>query len=248
MGRRIVLLVVAIAIAAVGAAFVFVYVKGADDRALRGQQPVEVLVAKTQISAGTPVAEAASRGDFVTKRVPVSAVAVGALSTIEPIRESVALAPIYPGQQILTPMFGKTASETAASSLPLPEGDLAVSFQFGDPARVAGFVQPGSKVAVFVTASPKSSDSGKQLPDFTRVLLPSASVIAVGPTTLVAPTDPKQANTEAVPKALLTLALDQNQAAKLVFASQHGQLYLGLLNDKSKVTAGTVVTADNLFR
>jgi pilus assembly protein CpaB len=254
VGRRVVLLIAAFVIAAVGTGLVFVYVKRADDRALAGQQPVEVLVAKSQISSGTQVSEAVRQGAFETRRIPLSAASTGALSTIEPIKDSVALTTVFPGQQILSGMFGSSVTDTATSSLPLPAGAMAMSFQFTDPARVAGFVQPGSRVAIFVTVAPQARAGGDNVPsggaagDLTRVLLPSAKVIAVGPTTVTQPTDPKQANTEAVPRALLTLALDEKQAAKLVFASAHGTLYLGLLNDKSKVTAGTAINATSLFQ
>ena len=49
MGRRTVLLIVAALIAALGSAMVFLYVRGADDRATEAQAPVQVLKAVAQI-------------------------------------------------------------------------------------------------------------------------------------------------------------------------------------------------------
>jgi pilus assembly protein CpaB len=243
VGRRVVLLVVAFVIAAVGTGLVFVYVKQADDRALAGQQPVEVLVAKVQISSGTQVKDAAGQGAFRTVRIARSAVAAGALSTIDPIRESVALTTVFPGQQILSGMFGATSDQTSTSTLPLPDGTLAVSLQFADPSRVAGFVEPGSKVAVMLTLKGTDQPFG-----FTRVLLPSVQVVAVGPSTVSPVADDKQANKEELPRALLTLALGERDAAKVVWGSQHGELYLGLVNDKSKVSSETEINAGNVFK
>ncbi len=240
MGRRIALLITAVVIAAVGTTLVFFYVKGANDRALADTRPVEVLVAKTQVSAGTSVADAAAAGALIRQRIPQAAAANGALASIDPIREQVALTTIFPGQQILAQMFGRSAS--AATPLAMPKGTLAVSFQFADPNRVAGFVQPGSKIAVFHTGAVGSTE------DSTQVLLERAQVIAVGPTTVSPPADPKAANLEAVPRALLTLALNQKDAQKMIFASQKGSLYLGLLTEQSQVSTGGGANAANLFK
>jgi Flp pilus assembly protein CpaB len=151
MGRRTILLIAAIIVAAVGTTMIFVYVNGINDRAVADQQPVEVLVAKTTIPSGTTAADAAKSGAFDLQKVAKKQVAPGALSDIEPISNEVALAPVFAGQQILSQMFGAQGS---ASSLPLPGSKLAISVQLNDPARVAGFVQPGSNVAIFASLTP----------------------------------------------------------------------------------------------
>ncbi len=213
--------------------------KKADDRAIADQQPVTVLIAKTSIAAGTRVVDAANAGAFQTKELPQSAVAPGALSSADPIKEQVALGTIFPGQQLLAGMFGATAR--ADSSIAIPPGQIAVSFSFGDPQRVAGFLQPGSNVVVFVS----STLGGK--PQTTRVLLPKVTILAIGPITITPPADPAQANPEALPRAMLTLAVTQSQAERLIFASTQGAMYLGLLNDKSVIRPGNGVTAQNVF-
>jgi pilus assembly protein CpaB len=239
VGRRLALLIAAVLVAALGTALVFAYVKKADDRALADQKPVTVLVAKTAISAGTRVIDAANAGAFQTKELPQSAVVPGALSSVDPVKDQVVIGNIFPGQQLLTGMFGATAIVDA--SIAIPPGQIAVSFNFGDPQRVAGFVQPGSKVCIFLTSS---LDKNVQS---TRILLPSVTVIAVGPTTITPPADPAQANPEAQPRAMLTLALTQKQAERLIFAQTNGAMYLGLLNGKSQIRPGAGTTAKNVF-
>src|SRR5204863_4969233 len=118
------------------------------------------------------------------KKVARDSVAAGALSDIAPITNEVALSPIFPGQQILLQMFGAQGSTTA---LPIPSTDLAISVQLNDPARVAGFVEPGSYVAIFVTYAPQAGLSGTTGVT-TRLLLPKVQVIGVGPTTTTAQT------------------------------------------------------------
>lgn len=250
MGRRLALLLVAIVIAALGTTLVFLYVKSADDRALEGQSPVRVLVATSQIAAGTTLRQAQSQGDLEERTIANSSAVEGAMSSIAAVADQVALATILPNQQLSYSMFGETAAVT--SGLPLPSGNIAVSFQFTDPARVAGFVEPGSEIVVFVTIgqADRSGDGGggnSEANEITRVLLPNALVVGVGPTTAAPQTEDAQTNEEQLPRALITLALTDKQAAKLVYGSQHGTLYLGLLNEKSKVSRTTEVTQENLF-
>lgn len=241
MNRRIALLIAALIIAGLGTGLVYAYVKSADNRAIQAQAPVTVLVAKVPIAAGTRVLDAANAGSFEAQELPAESVAPGALSSVQSLSESVAVTPILPGQQILSAMFGATAGVSTVTTLQLPAGQIAVSVQFGDPQRVAGFVVPGSDVVVFLSGAIGGT------PDTTRVLIPRAKVVAAGPTTVTPPADPAQANVEPFPKALLTLALAQADAEKIIFASTKGTLYLGLLNGASKTAPAPGVTAGNLF-
>lgn len=240
MGRRTVLLIAAFVVAALGTTLVYLYVSSVDDRALANQKPVEVLVAKNNISAGTSVSDAAAAGSFELKTIASSSVVSTAVSTVDPLKGMVALSTVYAGEQILPAQFGSPA---AVMALPIPDGKIAVSVQLADPARVAGFVQPGSEVAVFVTLAQTAGQTT------TRLLLPTATVIAVGPTTLTPVTaGAPGTNTEALPRAILTLALDQRSAEKIVFASQAGQVSFGLRTEKSKIAPGPGTNLGNLFQ
>src|SRR4051812_50217660 len=106
MARRTLLLIAAVVVAAVGTTLIFVYVNGVNDRAIADQSPQQVLVAKTQIEAGTTAADAAKVGAFELKTFAKNSVAPGALSDITPIANEVALSTVFPGQQILSAQFG----------------------------------------------------------------------------------------------------------------------------------------------
>jgi pilus assembly protein CpaB len=242
VSRRVALLIAALLVAALGTALVFVYVNNADDRALEDKSPVSILIAKNTIASGTTIENAQASGSLELRDMPKDSVVAGALSSVDPIAGQVALTTIYPGQQILTGLFGATVADQTANDLAIPPGSIAVSMQFSDPARVAGFVQPGAKVAIFLTTA---AGGGEEV---IRVLLPDALVIAVGPTTITPPQDGTAANEEALPRALLTLGLTQRDSQKLIYGSTKGQLYLGLLNDKSKIDKDTIVSVNNLFK
>lgn len=247
MSRRIVLLIVATVIAAAGAGAVFFYVQNVEDQAAAGQEQVEVLVATGTVPVGQSATQAEAAGAFELQSISAESAAPGALSTIEPVAELSALATIYPGEQVLEQKFGELGS---AAPLPIPDGKIAVSVQLSDPARVAGFVGPGSDVSVFVTATPPTTPEDGAAPEaLTTVLLPRVPVIAAGQTTTISRTTTEngQETTEEIPLAILTLAVDQNEAQKIVQGQSQGELYFGLLDDTSEVVAGSVTTFGDLL-
>ena len=235
MARRTVLLVVAILVAALGTLLVSLYAHNVDKRALAKQHPRSILIAKKVIASGTTGAQAAQDGALQLTPVASDAIADGALSDISAVASQVALAPIYPGEQILRQKFGKAGASTALS-IPDP-GTMAVSVSFGDPARVDGFVVPGSEVAVFVTAD-KS----------TRLLLPRAKVIAIGTRTLVPSSGQGGQGGQQSPASVVTFEVSEADAQKLIYAQTSGQLYLALLT-KDSTTDGKLpaTNASNLF-
>jgi Flp pilus assembly protein CpaB len=86
------------------------------------------------------------------------------------------------------------------------------------------------------------------------LLLTDIDVIAVGPTTTVQSTG-GQANNQSVPTAILTLAVSQEEAQKIILSSgqvggsAYAGLYLALQTKDSKVsTALPATTSGNLFK
>jgi pilus assembly protein CpaB len=240
MGRRTVLLIVAALIAALGTGMVFLYVRGADNRAEANQQPVQVLKAVAQINPGETMAAAQAAGKIQVGTVPRAQVLSGAVNSVTGLENKVALSPIYPNEQIITAKFGASGEQ---SNLTIPDGDIAISVSLSDTGRVASFVNPGANVAIF-TADPKDGA--------TRLLMPTVQVIAVGTTTVVSTTSTDPASgaqtTEQLPKTLFTLAVSQDDAERIIYASKKGELTFALLNDKSKVKSGPGVSDSNLFR
>jgi len=242
MGRRTVLLIAAILVAAAGTALVFLYVQDADQRALADQRPVQVLMATQIVPAGTQISEAQAAGSFRLTTIAENSLAPGALADTSQVTDLVALSTIYPGEQLLRTKVG-TPQES--ERLPIPEGLLGLSFDLSDPARVADFVAPGSEVAVFVTTT-TTDDEGADTRQ-TSLLLERVTVLAVGATTTTPVTTADGQPAEELPRTILTLALTQEQGQKMVFASQTGELYFGLLSETSQVGAAPGTTADNLF-
>lgn len=251
MGRRTVLLIAALVVAALGTALVFMYANRADERAQAGAEQVQVLVATSDIAAGTTGAAVGESGNVELRTLPAASVPPGALSDLTPVTDQITISSVFTGQVLLQAMFG--SQQEASGGLTLPEGKVAVAIALGDPQRVAGFVNPGSEVAIFRTATPPTeagADAQAAAPKAeTNVLLDRVQVIAVGPTTIssTTTTDGQTTNTEAIPTAILTLALDQEQAQKVILSTTDGAMYFALLDENSKVDPNLpATTADDL--
>ena len=257
MDRRRLLLMLAVFVAVIGTALVFLYVRGADSRAAKQYASVSVLKATQNIDPGTTYDQALSAGQIVVSSVPQNQLNTDAVSSTDALKGKIVSVPIFSGQQIVSGQFGNTV-QAATSALPIPPGMIAISVNLTDPDRVAGNIQNGSEVAIFVTGTLTNATTGGTSTSTdiqsTRLLLPKVTVLNVGsPVTTTSTTTDQQGNqtTEQLPRTLLTIAVTQKEAQKVIVASKALDLTFGLLTSKSKLSAsapGTSTQISSLFR
>lgn len=243
MNRRRILLIAAVVVALLGTALVYLYVRGADARANERFDTVDVLRAVAPIEAGETIDDAAANGKLALQPVAREYLLPNVQTSVEALSGSVATVRILPGEQIVTDKFGAEVTDVA-SALTIPRGMIAISVSLTDTARVAGFINPGSEVGIFLNGT---ADAGP----YTRLLLEQVQVIAVGSTTTTQTTTTTPEGTQTVeqlPRTLMTLALDQADAEKILFAQGSGELVFAVLNDDSNVKPGPGTGADDLFR
>lgn len=272
MLRRLLAVGLALVLAGFGTVAVLFYVWTADSRAVAGKKAVTVLVATQRIPAGT-TGERIRTSYTEAVKMPASSVPGDALSAIgADLDPLVVTSEIQPRQLLLQGAFGPRSRVTGG--LNVPPGKIAVSVEMQVPEQVAGFVLPGSKVAVFDTfnilqGQPVRVPSGDGLREehplnrATRVLVPQIEVIAVG----THGTDGRTASAGAAAAEttdgdddsagrksakqtrtlLVTVAATQLEAERLVHGTQTGALYLALLGDTSVVRPGPGVDNKTLF-
>ncbi len=266
MKRSVVAALVAIVLALVGCAAVVLYVRGADARALAGQRAVTVLVVHKTIPAGTTGKQIVDGGYTEPVTVPASTVPADALSTVDGDLLTLAVtADQQPRQLLLRGAFD--APTVHSGGLSVPDGMLAVSVAMHVPAQVAGYVQPGSSVAIFDTFNVAEGkgrvpagdglSSSHDYDQATRLLLPKVTVLAIGGRgTPGAATSPQPVATGSgsgstqtqSDDVLVTLAVSQDQAQRLVLATQSGALYLALLGNGADVRPGDGIDNYSLFQ
>jgi pilus assembly protein CpaB len=245
MDRRRILLVVAVVVALAGTAMVYLYVRGADARANDRFKTVNALVAVAPIEQGESIDDAATNGKLALQPVPQDYLLPNYQTSVTDLSGSKATVAILPGEQIVSDKFSEDGG-AVTSGLSIPKGMLAISVSLTDTGRVAGFVNPGTDVAIFLLGTDASTGQ-----DFTRLLLEEVEVIAVGSTTTTQTTTTTAEGvetTEQLPRTLMTLALTQADAEKVLLSQKTGELAFAVLTEDSKVSPGQGVTAADLFQ
>src|SRR5262245_38737459 len=262
MDRRRLLLMLAVFVAIIGTALVFLYVRGADNRAQSQFDSVAVLKATQNIAAGESYDDAVAAGKIASASVPQTQLNEGYQTSMDALKGKVAAVPIFAGQQIINGQFGNTVV-ASTTNLPIPKGMIAISVQLNDPDRVAGNVYPGSRVAVFATGlgGPEHKGgsgagvgaTGEPI-DETALLLPNVLVLNVGDPVQASTTTTDETGTqttEILPRTLLTLAVSQKDAQKIILAQKGASadaLTFGLLSNTSQVRVGPGTTPADLWK
>lgn len=262
MSRRIIAVIAAVVLATVGTTAVFAYVRGADARAIAGQQVENVFITEKVVPAGTTLKAALESGLLVKETVAQKGVPAGALEKVNADNGAlVAITDLAAGEVVLASRFGK--EETATTAVEIPKGKMAVTVELADPQRVAPFLRAGNEIALFTSGKlrrepkkggEKGSGDECDAPDvcLTRIVLIRVTVLGVGEATLKPPTPTGEEEAPAEPataeqKALITLALDQEQAARVIHLSYFGNMHFALLNKDSVVDESAMVTDLDFF-
>jgi pilus assembly protein CpaB len=234
---------------------------------------VQAYVAAKTIDSGTSLKDAVAKGLAKQETLPRKTVPSDAITKLSPELESqVAVGDIPAGTLLQAGGFG--IERVQSSGLPIPAGKLAVGVALEDPQRVGGFVKPGSQIAIFDTFNTvvgfngqgelaggnHDSVAGDGLADghgnnrATRLLLSRVAVLAVGSSVAAPQTLHRTGDADNGQKVsqnqvvIVTVAVTQHDAEKLIQAIQTGHLYFGLLASGSQVQPGPGVDNTNLFQ
>lgn len=156
MNRRVVGAVAAILLAAVGTFVLVAYVRGAEERALEGEQSVSVLVVSESIEKGTPVSDIADR--VKAELVPAKVQTAGTVEDLSELEGTVAAVDLLPGDQIVASRFIAPSAFQAARPVEVPEGLLEVTVSLNPERAFGGQVTPGDTVAIVASFDPFQLD------------------------------------------------------------------------------------------
>jgi pilus assembly protein CpaB len=260
--RRVLTVVVAVLLAAVGTLAVLAYVHQANKRAVAGLKVVNVIVAQSAIPSGTSAGQALRNGSLGTEQLPAASVPADAVQSITPdLAGLVTSAAVQPGQLLLRPMLVAAAQVTGGVAI--PKGMIAVTIQLCMPEAVGGYVTAGSQVALFDTYGGNASsaqlqrtcDVGHQAMAVgsvqTRLVLPKVEVLSVGQAPASAQSSSSGSTATALDGpsgsasqqgvVLVTLAVLQADAERLIQADETGLPYLALLTSTSRTATSPPV-------
>lgn len=246
MTRRLAIGALAGLLLVVGTLVLVAYVRTAESRALAGEETTEVLVAVRDIAAGTPSHEL---GDAVeVAQVPARVRADGAITDIASLEGLVASTDLVEGEQLLRSRFS-TADDLG--TVPVPEGMLAVAASLAPERALGGRIRPGDAVAVIASFDPTGQEgststsrlildgvlvSGVQRP-LSRSFAPGADV---GSSADDATRTPEG-------DLLVTLAVSPTAAQQLVFALEHGTVWLAGQPSTTSVPSTAALTFQDVL-
>jgi Flp pilus assembly protein CpaB len=224
-----------VASAVLAAIVLLVYLSRYRESLNTGAAPTSVLVAKSLITKGTSVSVIGSQGLTDLLTIPQDQVKNGAVSDPATIKDRVAVADIYPGQQITLADF--SAYTTSAIPTRLIGDQRAISIPFDSSHGMIGQVAAGDHVDIYVGVNEEGQTAGAVLKLlFSDIYVLSAPGVASGGVG-------SAANTSFV------FQVKASQAPKLAFASDHGTLWIVLrpTND-AKPTPQALVTIQSLLK
>ncbi len=248
MKRRALTIALALLLAVIGTGAVLAYVSRASARAMAGLKAVTVLVAQQQIPVGTAAGVAWQDGSLREETLPAQSVSPDAIGSITADLGSLVMSSdVMPGQVLLRPMLVPAAQ--VSGGLAIPGSMVAVTIPLCLSEAVAGYVHAGSQVAIFDTFSSQSMSSGESCSQSgeshegqasgtveTRVVLPRVQVLAVGAagSGQGGSASGFGAGSQSQGSVLVTLAVDQADAERVIQLTETGLPYLALLTPASQ--------------
>ena len=234
-GRGLVL-VLALLLATLATAGVFLYTRGVQEDAQAGGAMVSVVVSKVDIPARTDLNAMIRDDRFELIEVPEPAVVGGAVTSIDQLRDKHNSVAILAGEQI---PVARITGAVPGGALAIPEGMQAITVSLDAPRGVAGAINTEDQVAIYSTfrdvpvAVSSTSVAGRrsEKQTVTAVLVPSAQVLAVyRPVSASIGSSDVGQQAEQLPGSLaVTLALTPEDSQAFVFAMEAGTVWLGLL-------------------
>ena len=253
MNRRALLGVLAFVLALVGGVLVYVYVQGADARALAAQQPTPVLVAARPIPTGTSVADLAQYTEV--RQVPRAAVVPGAVADMGQLPpDGRVRAGFSVGEQILSSRFGESDANPVSAPVPIPDGLQLISFQLPAEQVIGSRIVAGDRVGMIVYGdlaplggtNPPGEPVARLIAN--NLLVARVQGAPAQPADGAAPT-PEPISGEAVPAGdvMVTLAVDRDMAQRVVYAKSYAQVWLTLQTPTTDQGISAPATAGNVL-
>lgn len=247
MKRRIIAAVVAVLLAGVGAFGLYSYVQRADQRALAGQETVEVLVVTKAVPVHTPAEQLTKSVESTL--LPRASVAEGVLASLDEVKGLITAVDLQPGEQVLGSRFIDQASLTTPVSAPVPAGLQEVSVQLDTQRVVGGNLKPGDTVGMFLSMEvehPKNEQNPKD--SLTHLSFHRVLVTRVQGGLESLPAEEGAAPMPEGKSVMVTFAVTAAQAEKVVWTAEYGTIWLSHENADADQRGTTIVTEEGLYK
>ena len=220
-------IILGVTAAALAAIALLVYLNHYRNSVNGGAEPISVLVAKSLIQKGTPGDVIGSTALYERASIPKNQVKDGAFVDPKTLAGKVAVADVFPGQQLTAGDFAAATGNGLTQQLARDQRAVVVSLD--SPSEVGGQITAGDRVDVWI-ATNSSASNGVSRPEV-RMIQQNMFVMNAG------------ANGGNV-----TLRATPKQAGELIYASQNAKIWLVLRPAVGSTSSKpTVVTSSDLL-
>jgi pilus assembly protein CpaB len=229
-GRGLVVFL-ALILATLATAGVFMYSRGVQEEAKTGGTMAQVVVSKVDLPARTDLDQMIKDDQFRTEQVPVGVVVDGAVTSVDQLAGKSNSVAILAGEQIPA---ARISGNVPGGALAIPQGMEAITVSLDASRGVAGAINTGDHVVIYGTYTDFTDiDTGQKVPTTTSVLVPTAELLAVFrpiASSTFGSNDESATSGEQLPGSLaVTLALSPEDTQKFVFTMETGRVWFGLL-------------------
>ena len=241
-------IVAAVLLATLGTLLLVGYVQSAKNKAAAGERLVKVLVLDSKVDKGTAAADL--DGKVHTVDVPANVQVDGAVSDVDQLKDLYATVDLLPGEQVTRSRF---ASQGEATRNSVPAGLLQVTVALEPERALGGNVRVGDTVGVLLSFDPFDGENGQKTANTThlelhKVLVSNVQLQSQDSAPSASDTgDPAGVGKAVQGKYLVTLAIDAPSVEQVVFAAEHGFVWLSA-EPKDAPEGGTkIVNRANVY-
>lgn len=271
MSKRVIGLLAAVVLALVGTVALVAFVAGAEERALEGEELVEVYVVTEPILGGTAGDDL--EDSVVVEEVPSKVRPADAVDNLAALRGRVAAVDLQPGEQLIESRFVELDEfADRAVGVQIPDDMVEVTIALDPERAVGGLLEPGQTVAVIASFEPFQLSATVVEIDGEEVALPAAvadNVEGATPNTtdiilrkvLVTAVQQEQnstldssdesgstrLNTAPEGSLLVTLAVPPYDAERVVFTAEFGTLWLAVEREGVPELEDSIKTRGNVY-
>ncbi len=249
MRARGLVVVLALILATLATAGVFLYAQGVKENAQTGGAQTTVIVSTVDIPANSDLNALIRDGKITTQDVPTDGLVEGAVTNIDQLRDKRNSVPIFAGEQILASRI-QGEGVVPGGALGIEDGYQAMTVNLDAPRAVGGSLFAGDNVTILATfdgielvkvnkktgvpttgTGTSTTGGGQQIPSFdaTVVLVPQVEILRVirpaATSSSIAGQETQQATSGDVS---VTLQLTPQDAQKFTFALEEGTVWLSL--------------------
>ncbi len=244
---------------------------GAEERALEGEELIEVYVVTELILGGTPGEEIEEQ--VIVEEVPIKVRPDDAVDNLAALRGRVAAVDLQPGEQLIESRFIEVAEfNDRELGVQVPDDLVEITVELDPQRAIGGLLEPGQTVAVFASFEPFDLTAtvveinGEEValpqaiadevdgatPNTTDIILRRVLVTAVQEARQFATIggddeEAQRINTAPDDVLLVTLAVTPNDAERLVFTAEWGFVWLAIDRETVPDSQDAIKTRTNIY-